>query len=140
VWIVHAGVHPQWDDLSEVARRVNEAPHDDDWLQHPDVKFATRVRCCDANGERCRHSGPPDACPPPHQPWDVFYRGEVRVVHGHWAARGAYRGRRTMGLDSGCVYGGMLTAWCQEEDRIVQLPSRDHGGSPRDFDARRLPA
>jgi bis(5'-nucleosyl)-tetraphosphatase (symmetrical) len=26
-----------------------------------------------------------------------------------------------MGLDSGCVYGGQLTAWCQEEDRVVQV-------------------
>jgi bis(5'-nucleosyl)-tetraphosphatase (symmetrical) len=47
------------------------------------------------------------------------------VVHGHWAARGYYRGDTTMGLDSGCVYGGSLTAWCQEEDRIVQVPSQE---------------
>jgi bis(5'-nucleosyl)-tetraphosphatase (symmetrical) len=42
-------------------------------------------------------------------------------VHGHWARRGLYRGERTMGLDSGCVYGGPLSAWCQEEDRVVQV-------------------
>jgi bis(5'-nucleosyl)-tetraphosphatase (symmetrical) len=46
------------------------------------------------------------------------------VIHGHWATRGHYRGERTIGLDSGCVYGGYLTAWCQDEDRIVQIPSR----------------
>ena len=33
--------------------------------------------------------------------------------------------------------GGMLTAWCQEEDRIVQIPSRDRGGPVRDVEARR---
>jgi bis(5'-nucleosyl)-tetraphosphatase (symmetrical) len=138
-WIVHAGLHPRWDDLDEVARRLNAAPHDDTRLQRPEMQFATRVRCCDADGERCHHTGPPDTCPPPYRPWDAFYRGTTLVVHGHWARRGAYRGRRTMGLDSGCVYGGLLTAWCQEEDRVAQIPSRDRGGLPRDFDARRLP-
>jgi bis(5'-nucleosyl)-tetraphosphatase (symmetrical) len=42
--------------------------------------------------------------------------------------RGYYRGARTMGLDSGCVYGGGLTAWCQDEDRIVRIPSRAPAG------------
>jgi bis(5'-nucleosyl)-tetraphosphatase (symmetrical) len=139
-WLVHAGLHPRWDDLDAVARRLDAAHPDDAWLTSPDVKFATRVRCCTAEGERCRHTGPPDACPPPHRPWDVFYAGPTLVVHGHWARRGAYRGPRTMGLDSGCVYGGWLTAWCQEENRLVQVPSRERGGSPRDFDASHLPA
>ena len=58
------------------------------------------------------------------RPWDEFYRGETLVVHGHWAQRGYYRGERTMGLDSGCVYGGPLTAWCQDEDRVVQVPGQ----------------
>jgi bis(5'-nucleosyl)-tetraphosphatase (symmetrical) len=139
-WIVHAGLHPLWDDLDDVASRLDAAPHDDAWLTSPDVKFATRVRCCTADGKRCRQTGPPGACPPPHRPWDAFYRGPTLVVHGHWARRGAYRGPRTMGLDSGCVYGGVLTAWCQEEDRIAQVPSRERGGSPRAFDASHLPA
>jgi len=124
VWIVHAGLDPRWSDLEEVARRINDVPHDDDWLESPEVAFATRVRCCTADGDRCDHSGRPEDCPPPFEAWDRFYEGRTLVVHGHWACRGYYRGERTMGLDSGCVYGGKLTAWCQEEDRIVQVPSR----------------
>jgi hypothetical protein len=27
-------------------------------------------------------------------------------------------------LDSACVYGGQLTAWCIEDDRIESVPSR----------------
>ena len=138
-WLVHAGLHPGWTDLDEVASRVNGPADDPARLEHPDVNYATRVRCCTAEGESCRHSGPPQTCPPPARPWDEFYRGTSLVVHGHWAVRGAYRGRRTMGLDSGCVYGGKLTGWCQEEERLVQVPSRDSGGPIRDFDARRLP-
>jgi bis(5'-nucleosyl)-tetraphosphatase (symmetrical) len=125
VWIVHAGLDPRWGDLDAVARRVNSADHDDEWLESPDVAFATAVRCCTAAGARCRFAGLPEECPEGYEPWDRFYSGTVLVVHGHWARRGYYRGRRTLGLDSGCVYGGDLTAWCHEEDRIEQVPSRD---------------
>ena len=52
------------------------------------------------------------------------YDGRTLVVHGHWAMRGVYRGKATIGLDSGCVYGGRLTAWCQEEDRTIDVPGR----------------
>ena len=72
----------------------------------------------------CRHTGPPDECPAPYRPWDRFYAGPTLVVHGHWARRGYYRDRFAMGLDTGCVYGGVLTAWCQEEDRIVSVPAQ----------------
>lgn len=123
-WVVHAGLSPAWTDLPAVARRINAPPHDDDWLESSDVSFATRVRCCDANGERHRHDGSPEDCPDGYSPWDDLYVGDALVVHGHWAWRGHYRGTRTIGLDSGCVYGGPLTAWCQQEDRVVQVPSR----------------
>lgn len=123
-WIVHAGLDPRWSDPDAVATRVNAAVRDDDWLESADVTLATSVRCCDAYGRMCPANGPPEACPPPFAPWDAFYRGNAIVVHGHWAMRGYHRTGRTIGLDSGCAYGGTLTAWCQEEDRVVQIPSR----------------
>jgi bis(5'-nucleosyl)-tetraphosphatase (symmetrical) len=124
LWIVHAGLRPEWSDLHDVASRVNGSPHDESWLTSPWVSFATRVRCCTPDGEMDKNPGPPQTCRPPFQPWDRYYRGRTLVVHGHWAYRGFYRDKHTMGLDSGCVYGGKLTAWCQEEDRVVQVPSR----------------
>lgn len=127
VWAVHAGLHPQWRDLHAVADSVNHsgnsAAHDDAWLERPEVSFATRVRCCTATGERSRFDRSPADCPPPYRPWDTFYAGPALAVHGHWAWRGHYRGAHTMGLDSACVYGEQLTAWCHEEDRIVQISS-----------------
>jgi len=123
-WAVHAGVSPQWTDLPAVAAALDAPPHDDDWLESPGVSFATRVRCCNAAGERHRYDREPEGCPEGFSPWDAFYRGPARVVHGHWARRGHYRGASTMGLDSACVYGGRLTAWCQQEDRVVSVPSR----------------
>ncbi|MFO7563723.1 MAG: metallophosphoesterase [Enhygromyxa sp.] len=124
VWLVHAGVHPQWQDLHAVAAALEAREHDDEWLLSDEVGFATRVRCCTAAGERSKFDGKPEACPPPFRPWDEFYSGPATIVHGHWAWRGHYRGARTIGLDSGCVYGGPLTAWCVEQDRVVQVPSR----------------
>jgi bis(5'-nucleosyl)-tetraphosphatase (symmetrical) len=123
-WLVHAGLDPRWRDLRETARRLNRGEHDDEWLERPETAFATCVRCCTAEGERSPHNGPPATCPAPFRPWDTFYAGETLVIHGHWAARGSYRGTRTMGLDAGCVYGGKLVAWCQEEDRTVEVAKK----------------
>jgi bis(5'-nucleosyl)-tetraphosphatase (symmetrical) len=123
-WIVHAGLHPEWTDLHAVAERLNSGPHDDDWLENREVRFATNVRCCTESGELWSETGGPEDCPLPYRPWDDYYDGQTLVVHGHWARRGFYRNRRTLGLDSGCVYGGQLSAWCQDEDRIVQVASR----------------
>lgn len=129
VWIVHAGLHPAWSDLEATAASINHCDHDDEWLGSADVRFATLVRCCTPDGRRSKHDGPPDDCPQQFRPWDSLYRGERLVVHGHWSTRGHYRGPRTMGLDSGCLFGGSLTAWCQDEDRIVQVPSRQPRGA-----------
>ena len=120
-WAVHGGLHPKWEDLHAVAARVESRPHDDDWLLSDEVSFATRVRCCTAEGERSRYHEAPEGCPKPYRPWDEFYDGDPLVVHGHWAWRGYYRGPKTIGLDSACVHTGVLTAWCQQEDRIVQV-------------------
>jgi bis(5'-nucleosyl)-tetraphosphatase (symmetrical) len=123
-WLVHAGVHPLWRDLPALAGRLDAQPHDDDWLKGDDVTFMTRVRCCDRYGERARFTGPPAEAPPPFRPWDEFYTGEDLIAHGHWAMRGHYRGARTIGLDSACVYGGRLTAWCVDDDRVASVPCR----------------
>jgi bis(5'-nucleosyl)-tetraphosphatase (symmetrical) len=121
VWLVHAGVHPQWKDLHAVAASLDAREHDDDWLLSEEVSFLTRVRCCAESGERSSFDREPEGCPPPYRPWDAYYSGDALIVHGHWAWRGHYRKGNVIGLDSGCVYGGPLTAYCIEEDRVVQV-------------------
>lgn len=121
--LVHAGLHPEWGD--PVATLSNAHSWTDADLRRPEIRFATRVRCCTEMGELARHVGPPEECQPPFRAWDDFYRGDATVVHGHWARRGHYRRGRVIGLDSGCVYGNLLTAWCPEADRIVQVPFSD---------------
>ncbi len=62
-WLVHSGIHPQWHDLHAAAARLNAGPHDDAWLDSEDVGFATRVRCCDAEGNRVKYDREPEGCP-----------------------------------------------------------------------------
>ena len=59
VWLVHAGLHPRWNDLAALAARLDAQPHDDDWLRGDEIAFMTRVRCCDRFGERVRFTGRP---------------------------------------------------------------------------------
>ncbi|HJP31514.1 MAG: metallophosphoesterase [Candidatus Latescibacteria bacterium] len=61
---------------------------------------------------------------------------ERTLVFGHDAPGGlvVHRAREgdrpwLVGLDSACIYGGSLSAWIQEEDRIVQIDSRQGDGS-----------
>ncbi|MEO5376970.1 MAG: symmetrical bis(5'-nucleosyl)-tetraphosphatase [Magnetococcus sp. DMHC-6] len=48
----------------------------------------------------------------PYLPWHQVraWQPSEQVVYGHWAAAGLTVGPHHIGLDSGCVYGGKLTA------------------------------
>ena len=116
---VHAGLHPAWRDLPAVAAELNAAVGTPARHSDPRIAFVTEVRYCDAEGRRPPQDDPPPG--PPFVPWDHFYRGRRTVVFGHWARRGLVMRPRLRGLDSGCVYGGTLTAWIAEEDRLVQV-------------------
>ena len=117
--IVHAGIPPRVTSLAEFARTIND-PAAPDPLQ--DRPFAVSVRYCDPEGRQALRDYPqPD---PPFAPWDQFYRGDRKIYFGHWARRGLVMGERAVGLDTGCVYGGSLTAYSPEEERFVQVPAR----------------
>ena len=121
--VVHAGLQPRWTNLSAVAAEVNRAvPAHLSGFADTRIAFATEVRYCDAGGRRPAQDDPPPR--PPFTPWDHWYSGPRTVVFGHWARRGLVTGGRVRGLDTGCVYGGALTAWIAEEDRFVQVPGR----------------
>ncbi len=125
---LHAGVQPAWADPVPLLTGRNLLDAEDQ-----DVEFALRARHCDSTGAQPESDWPPPG--DPFQPWDHFWRArtsETRtVVFGHWARRGLVELERTRGLDTGCVYGGELTAWIPEEDRIVSVAARQrwHAGS-----------
>ena len=56
--------------------------------------------------------------------WQLWDRPE-RVIYGHDAARGLQDHRpRTLGLDTGCVYGGALTGYLVDDDRLLHVPAK----------------
>jgi diadenosine tetraphosphatase ApaH/serine/threonine PP2A family protein phosphatase len=57
-------------------------------------------------------------------PWYAVYRGEKVVLFGHWPALQPRRGPRAIGLDTGCVYGGRLTAFVIESNQLLSVPAR----------------
>lgn len=119
--VVHGGLHPDWPDPDAVAFEINGAVAAHlDGATDDRIVFATEVRYCDASGTRPPQDEPPPG--PPFMAWDHWYAGRHTVVFGHWARRGLVASGRVRGVDTGCVYGGTLTAWIAEEDRFVQAP------------------
>jgi bis(5'-nucleosyl)-tetraphosphatase (symmetrical) len=143
--MVHAGVVPQWsvDTTVALAHEVESALRDDpeDVFEHmygdePDrwsddlsrkdklrftINVLTRLRVCTAEGRvDLKWKGKPPATNSSYQPWfDAEPREsrDARVIFGHWSALGYVQRNGVLGLDSGCVWGGSLTAYDLDTER-----------------------
>jgi bis(5'-nucleosyl)-tetraphosphatase (symmetrical) len=142
--MVHAGLPPQWDLTTarrcadEVTRALIDSPRDffaamygdtpDQWkadLSDDDrrrfaVNCLTRLRVCTGEGRLLlKFKGPLGELPAGAFPWfrvpDRRSRGQ-RIVFGHWSALGYHSGDDTVSLDTGCVWGGHLTALRLDRD------------------------
>jgi len=58
------------------------------------------------------------------RPWAELWPGPRFVVFGHDALRKLQRHPHALGLDTGCVYGGHLSAVWLPERRLVQVPAK----------------
>jgi bis(5'-nucleosyl)-tetraphosphatase (symmetrical) len=78
------------------------------------INALTRLRFCAADGTvNLKLKGAPHKASPPWKPWfEHASRREpdIRVVFGHWSTLGLLQRRDVLALDSGCVWGGTLTA------------------------------
>jgi bis(5'-nucleosyl)-tetraphosphatase (symmetrical) len=92
------------------------------------VNACARLRFCTADGTmEFREKRGPDRAPEGFRPW---FEHEARasagktIVCGHWSTLELKLAPNLLMLDSGCVWGGALTAIRLEDRRAYQVPGR----------------
>jgi bis(5'-nucleosyl)-tetraphosphatase (symmetrical) len=150
-WLmVHAGLAPEWDgDAAEShARELEHALRGPDWrrfLRHmygneprrwspaltgqERLRFLantfTRTRYLHRDGSlEFQHKLGLDTAPSELTPWFDFpgrQSRDVRVLIGHWSTLGLLVRDDVVALDTGCLWGGTLTAFRLEDERLFQV-------------------
>ena len=147
--MIHAGLPPQWDlhtaqgcaaEVESVLRgpdyidflETMYGSHPNQWSAslrgHDRLRFITncltRLRYCDANGRLAlEHKGPPGRQPKHLKPWFEWPRksADMKILFGHWSTLGAYDGSGVHALDTGCLWGGTLTAMRVDGERMERV-------------------
>jgi len=148
--LVHAGLLPQWSvaQAERLAREVeaelrsNEyhtflsrmygnAPHswDDELTGYKRLRVIvnafTRMRICTREGEmEFKFKSEMENIPAGYMPWfDVPDRAsrDATVIVGHWSALGLLLRDDVMALDTGCLWGGPMSAIRLEDRELFQV-------------------
>jgi bis(5'-nucleosyl)-tetraphosphatase (symmetrical) len=151
--MVHAGIVPQWGaaKVIELAREVeavlaserrsefldrlygDRPDRWDDSLEGFDrwrviVNVFARLRFCDADGTmEFREKRGAAFAPDGMRAWFLHPNrasADHTVLCGHWSTQELTLLPNVMMLDSGCLWGGALTAVRLEDRRVFQVPSR----------------
>lgn len=137
--LVHAGLSPAWDEKTarQCARELEEVLRSDSYHDFLAVMYGdepvswsdeltgwdrlryicncfSRIRFCDQQGELAlKEKGSPDNLQEKHIPWfNVPQRKNknMNIIFGHWSTMGNHHQPGIYALDTGCVWGGKLTA------------------------------
>jgi bis(5'-nucleosyl)-tetraphosphatase (symmetrical) len=156
--LVHAGLLPQWsaEEVIALAGEVEaelRGPRYREFLAqlyggYPDrwsanlrgvdrlrviVNAMTRLRFCTPEGVmEFGTKGELTDAPAGYLPWfDAPGRKSAgdTLICGHWSALGLRITPNLLALDSGCVWGGRLTAVCLEDRRVFQVPCAGEGAA-----------
>ena len=88
------------------------------WYEQ-DIETITQIQVIDANGKPARQDASSAAAT-----WAEYWHGLPFVVYGHNARPKVFRHPGSIGIDTGCVYGGHLTAYVLEDQSIFQVPAK----------------
>ncbi|MBI5890619.1 MAG: symmetrical bis(5'-nucleosyl)-tetraphosphatase [Nitrosomonadales bacterium] len=148
--LVHAGLLPQWSikQAASLAREVESALRSDDYATFLSRMYGntphnwddgldgykrlrvitnafTRLRICTLQGEmEFKFKGEVANIPDGYVPWfDVPERKsrKATVIFGHWSALGLKVTPNIVALDTGCLWGGPMTAIRLEDRRLFQV-------------------
>ena len=137
--MVHAGLVPQWSsklaqELAEEVHTVLRSDRPETLLANmygdrpkkwrPSLRGAkrlrfivnvfTRLRYCSRRGKLILYAkGRPETTSSRMIPWYLHPQRkstDTRLIFGHWSTLGIQRQANTLSLDSGCLWGGRLTA------------------------------
>jgi bis(5'-nucleosyl)-tetraphosphatase (symmetrical) len=88
----------------------------------------TRMRYCDRNGRlELSRSGKPGHRDKKYLPWFRVPEREnknLRIIFGHWSTLGPIKDKNVFPLDTGCVWGGSLTAIRIEKNSVERIKLR----------------
>lgn len=88
------------------------------WPRQP-ANIVTRIQVIDDQGRPRKRSDAPAALP-----WADLWNGPPFVVYGHTPRPEVYKLKWSIGIDTGCVMGGHLTAFILPERRLLQVKAR----------------
>ncbi|MFZ6710791.1 symmetrical bis(5'-nucleosyl)-tetraphosphatase [Undibacterium sp. TC9W] len=147
--LIHAGIFPQWSakQTMKLAHEVETQLRGKHWLdllrnmygntpaQWQDdlegydrlrciINALTRMRFCSADGVMDFDSKDGlESAPQGFAPWFDLSRASEKttLVFGHWSTLGLILRDNLISLDTGCVWGGKLTAVALEDRQVVQI-------------------
>lgn len=151
--LVHAGLPPQWtatqcQALAHEVEAALQGPQYEEFMRHlygntPQrwddglrgwdrlrviVNACTRLRfCTDEGAMEFKEKRDTATAPAGYAAWFAHPNRrsqDTTIVCGHWSALGLLLKPTMLMLDSGCVWGGPLTALRLEDRRVFQVPSR----------------
>ena len=149
--MVHAGLLPSWSvaQATQLAQEVetalrgkkfhkfcvhmygNQPDRWDDSLGDYDrlrviTNAMTRMRICTPDGKMdFAHKGLVQDIPAAYLPWfEVSHRASqnATIICGHWSALGLQVRDKLIALDTGCLWGGSLTAIRLQDRKVFQVP------------------
>jgi bis(5'-nucleosyl)-tetraphosphatase (symmetrical) len=148
--LLHAGLLPEWSvvQAQQLANEVERELQGPDYVtllekmygNTPDrwsdelkgydrlrviTNAFTRMRVCTAQGEmQFKFKGETADIPSGYLPWfEIPHRASVdaTIIFGHWSALGLIVKPTVIALDTGCLWGGALTAIRLEDRKLFQV-------------------